>query len=676
MKSQPKPAGKPKPPQHTQYGVIQHGLVRYRFSEKGEPIPVPLANFTAKIVGDVSHDDGAETKRSLEIEAIHQRREVRFEVEESKFQGMRWVIEHLGPTAVVYVGTRDHARAAIQLLSDNISSRTVFAHLGWREIMGEQCYLHAGGAIGPAGPVPGAEVDLPDVLALYSLPGPPEGKELAESIDASLKVLDVLPKEITIPVFAAIWRAAAGPCDFAIHLAGQTGAGKSELAALVQQHHGAGMDARHLPGSWSSTANALEALAFAAKDAVLVVDDFAPEGTRSDIERLHMEAARILRAQGNRSGRHRLRQDASLNPAKYPRGLILSTGEDIPRAHSIRARTLLLEVPPGAMDWNLLTRCQNSAAEGVYARAFAGYVRWLAEHHSELQDRRNRWLSASKGEHLAPGTTHRRTTMIEAELTFGFDLFLAFAVEAGSMTEEVADRWMDEAIGALRRASGSQATHLSAVDPVRRFLDLLRSAIASGGAHLVSSEGEVPKDPNTWGWRKLGTSTQWQAQGQQIGWLLASDAYLDPDATFRAAQQMATSDGITTTPKTLWKRLRERGILASSYTNRRRNTTRRTLQGSRRNVLHLKQDTLMPGESTQSTQSAQDPGNPGGVGRFLWDGSGPDPQESTHENGPADVGATGICGPGGSIGSIGSIPGGRERILSSAACQSDEELLL
>ena len=59
---------------------------------------------------------------------------------------------------------------------------------------------------------------------------------------------------------------------------GATGVFKTELSALAVQHYGAGLDARHLPGSWRSTANATEALAFAAKDALLVVDDFAPAG--------------------------------------------------------------------------------------------------------------------------------------------------------------------------------------------------------------------------------------------------------------------------------------------------------------------------------------------------------------------------------------------------------------
>ncbi|MGH2688806.1 MAG: hypothetical protein ACRDKW_08370, partial [Actinomycetota bacterium] len=131
------------------------------------------------------------------------------------------------------------------------------------------------------------------------------------------------------------------------------------------------MDARNLPGSWSSTANALEGLAFAAKDALLVVDDFAPSGSVTDTERAHREADRILRAQGSRSGRLRMRADGSLRTARPPRGLILSTGEDVPRGQSLRARMLVLELERGDVDWDALTRCQRAAADGALARSLS-----------------------------------------------------------------------------------------------------------------------------------------------------------------------------------------------------------------------------------------------------------------------------------------------------------------
>src|SRR5262249_44034411 len=153
----------------------------------------------------------------------------------------------------------------------------------------------------------------------------------------SLALLDLAPDRITVPLLGAAYRAALGPCDCAEHLSGPTGVGKTELVALAQQHYGASMDARHLPGSWASTGNALEGLAFAAADALLSVDDFAPGGTSADVARMRREADRLLRAQGNRAGRQRMRADGTLRPAKPPRGLILSTGEDVPRGQSLRA---------------------------------------------------------------------------------------------------------------------------------------------------------------------------------------------------------------------------------------------------------------------------------------------------------------------------------------------------
>jgi hypothetical protein len=73
---------------------------------------------------------------------------------------------------------------------------------------------------------------------------------------------------------------AFGEVDFSLFFTGRSGTFKTALPALCQQHFGAEMDARRLPGNFASTANALEELAFLAKDALLVVDDFVPTGGR------------------------------------------------------------------------------------------------------------------------------------------------------------------------------------------------------------------------------------------------------------------------------------------------------------------------------------------------------------------------------------------------------------
>src|SRR5262249_20427275 len=159
-----------------------------------------------------------------------------------------------GTRAVVLAGasTADHVRVALQLLSGEVPRRTIFSHTGWREINGSWLYLNGGQAVGTVGTVAGIEVALPDALANSVLPEPPEGEELATAVRVSLALLDLAHDRITVPLLGAAYRAALGPCDCALHLSGPTGAGKTELAALAQQHYGAAMDARHLPGTWAS----------------------------------------------------------------------------------------------------------------------------------------------------------------------------------------------------------------------------------------------------------------------------------------------------------------------------------------------------------------------------------------------------------------------------------------
>src|SRR5262249_4664650 len=180
-------------------------------------------------------------------------------VSAERFASMNWTTEVLGHHAILAPGqsTKDHARVAIQLFSQEAAERRGYTHLGWRKIDDRWCYLHAGGGVGAEGSLPGVEVALPAGLDRYLLPDPPQGQPLKDAIRASLRVLQVGPKRVTFPNYTALWRAVLGETDFSIHNVGHTGAGKSELAALIQQHHGPTLAARHLPASWSSTANRL-----------------------------------------------------------------------------------------------------------------------------------------------------------------------------------------------------------------------------------------------------------------------------------------------------------------------------------------------------------------------------------------------------------------------------------
>ena len=611
------------------YRIAGDCIVRNALTRDG-PVEVPLCNFVARITEVVTHDDGAEQTSHFTLAGtLASGRELApVQVAAAEFVSLGWVTTAWHGEAVVYAGqgNRDHLRTAIELLSRDRVRRTVYTHTGWRRIGEAWYYLHAGGAIGPPsvdvvdGPI---SVETPAALSKFSLPTPPTGEALATAIRASLALLDGLTHDhLIFPLLGATYRAALGEApggiDLSLFLAGQHGVFKSSLAALAQQHYGAGLHGEDLPGSWLSTGNALEGLAFAAKDSLLTIDDWAPQGAVADVQRLRRDADRVFRAQGNRAGRLRMRADGSLRTPKPPRGLILSTGEDIPPGQSLRGRLLILEVSKGDVQVDRLTLHQQAGAAGLFAQAMAGFLAWIAPQYDEL-------CGQLPGERVSlrdkaqTGSGSPRTPGIAADLAIGLNLFFDFAVAAGVITNEQRAALAQRGWQALLVAADLQADHVQAAEPTALFLRLLVAALASGRAHVAGPDGLEPKTPAGWGWRGQeypcrgesgfpATEISWQAQGRRIGWIDGEDLYLEPEASHAAAQEMAGAQGdsLPISARTLHRRLKERGLLASWDAGRQRNTVRRTLEGARhREVLHLRQEALSSciGPSTPSTDS-------------------------------------------------------------------------
>ena len=382
--------------------------------------------------------------------------------------------------------------------------------------------------------------------------------------------------------------------DFSVFVYGATGRFKTALASLLQQHFGADFAAHRLPGSWASTANFNARLAFIAKDAVLVIDDFRPGA--AERRRLEGEADRLLRAAANGAGRGRLKSDNSLRPAHPPRALILSTGEGKPSGESLIARMFLVEVAPGDIDPKWLSACQRDAAGGLYAEATAAYIAWLAPRLDQVRAEMSAAHSKYR-EQAAHAGLHRRTPGIVADLFIGWERFLDFAHEAEALTRSEAEVYRARVWSALIEVARRQSEHQREANPVDRFLGLLRSAISTGHAHLATRDGGVPDNPGCRGWRTQRTRnhrrTEWLPQGARVGWLDGQDLFLDIDSAYRAAQAMAADgDGIAVGVQTLVKRLHESGRLKSIDERREKLKVRRMIDGSRLEILHLPADVL------------------------------------------------------------------------------------
>jgi hypothetical protein len=255
------------------------------------------------------------------------------------------------------------------------------------------------------------------------------------------------------------------------------------------------------------------------KDSLFVIDDFVPQGSQADIQRMHRDADRIFRGQGNDAGRGRMGRDTSLRNPTPPRGFTLSTGEEVPRCESLKSRVWLLDFASGDVDVKKLTSCQHDADSGLYAQVMAGYLRWLAPQFEKQQRLLIGRVPQVRKEAMQEGH-HRRTPSTIANLEHVLFVFLQFALRSQAITWVEFKDISRKAWLALEQTAAAQTREQAAEEPARRFLNLIAAALTRGDAHLGSAVmGSSPKD----------------AKGKLIGWTAERDGeeffLLEPEAS-------------------------------------------------------------------------------------------------------------------------------------------------
>jgi hypothetical protein len=266
------------------------------------PIPVMLATFTAEITDEVVLDDGAERTLTWRVSVTARDGRAGEVVITPDHLGrpQMWAAKAVGTSALVMPGPAiaDHLRVAVQSGSQDVTRQVVYTHTGWRRLEGRWTYLTASGALGADGLDTSVTVDL-GPLAGYELPALPALPALREAIRASLAVLTLAADPVMVPMLATVYRAPLPIApDCSVWMFGSSGTFKTAITALAQQHFGAGMDAQHLPGNWTSTANSLEMQAYLLAHALYVVDDFSPDASKTDAQRRGTAANRLLRGTG------------------------------------------------------------------------------------------------------------------------------------------------------------------------------------------------------------------------------------------------------------------------------------------------------------------------------------------------------------------------------------------
>ncbi|MFM8330608.1 MAG: hypothetical protein ACKN9T_02870, partial [Candidatus Methylumidiphilus sp.] len=576
----------------------------------------PLCNFVASIREEVIHDNGAEAETLFLIEGcLSDGTYLKpIEVSSSKFSGLTWVYEW-GSSPLVHAGSsiKDHLRTAIQGLIPCDKRRTVYGHTGWRKIGGEWLFLHGGGGIGAAGGRDDLEVRAGEGnMRRYGF-DTAGGGDLRADIGASLRLLGISASNEALGavLLAGVYRAPLGeaaPIDHGVFLAGQTGSRKSEAAGVALAHFGRGFNARNFPANWDDTESDLEAKGHAAKDCLFIVDDFKPRGAAADVHKLHVKADRLFRSVGNQSGRGRRTSDMKQRAAFHPRGLVLATGEDIPRGASLRARLALVELSMADVDNAVLGELQEAARSGALERSMGGFLRWLAQDMDAWKTKLPESLRGLRDEAIQEGfaKAHPRAADVYASLLVGMTLFLTYAEEAGAIDAAQSADTFKACQAALKDMIAAQGDLQADQDEVLQFLGFLKSSLNAGMCHFADAlkQGPPAEHPSFWGWRVIPghgdqPPTIDKPLGELVGWVDPVRVYLDRNAAFAAVQELAKATGehVAITPRSLWARMAERGLLldVQKEGGKLRLSPKRTIAGVSRRVYVMKRETIEDG---------------------------------------------------------------------------------
>jgi hypothetical protein len=525
-----------------------------------------LASFSAAIVADVHELDApdAAPRRAFDLSVMLPGDTAPRRVEgvpADEFRGMQWPESRVGARAVVHdTGRRDDLRVAVQSMSSPLAVYR-YRFTGWTMHQGRPVYLHAGGAIGEEGPVAGIRAEATAPANRFDLGA--EGVTPARGVAAVLELLSVTPADVIVPMVCAAFRAVMGASRLTVHLSGRTSTGKSLLAGLVQSLFGRTFHGEALPASWAdgSTANGIARVLSRVGDAVVVVDDLRFGGGMGDV-RVSELFDRVTRAQFNGAAPVKLTRDGGQRVDPPSRCVVLSTGETPPRQHSTRNRVVCLELNerPAPELGPLVQR----AAAGELAAGMATFVQWYASRYAGNLPRLPA-LERAAAARWCLGVTDRAAGLFGA-LALGAEVLFAWLAESGVAAAVVAEHEA-RARAALADVARVHGEGVEAENPARRFVPLLRDALAAGEAHIKAlvpgGRTDAPADAELWGWRTDGPDGPRQ-QGKAVGWTKGAEVYINPGVALDVVKTRAqrSGDPFPVSPAALARDLHAAGLLA------------------------------------------------------------------------------------------------------------------
>lgn len=523
------------------------------FDKKGNPFEV--SNFVARPTLEVIRDDGQEEKRTYRIEGVlnggmplHP-----VDITSKDFLSMNWVMDNWGIQTSIKPGQgkKDICRDAIQNMGLSIDKHHIFTHIGWRKLKsGKWIYLHAGGCIG----ADHISIEVEKELDRYVLPN--EIRDPIKAAKASLHLLKVAPRHITIPLLAIVYlsplveafRHAGIEPNFVVWLHGTTGSRKTTLGQLFLSHFGKFVS-KNPPASFKDTANAIERKAFSTKDTLILIDDFHPEASSYESRKMAQIAQRVLRMYGDRIGRGRLTSAVEFQKTFAPRGMAVVTGEDVPKGESSVARFIEAELQKDEVNLEELTKMQKFSP--YLAEAMLGYIEWLGPQMDDLPLLLEEHFH-QKRDIFQKNAAHGRLGESAAWLMVAYKMMLSYMESIEAVKEKTAELLLNEAEKTLTQTIQKQNSLVTQEKPEEIFVKALSELFATNKVRLTPlDKGFENEDPLV------------STYGERIGWFDESFYYLLPHATYNAVSKFLSKRGesFPVSERTLWKHLEKANMI-------------------------------------------------------------------------------------------------------------------
>jgi hypothetical protein len=433
------------------------------------------------------------------------------QVEARAFGKLDWIPDNWGMRPIITLPPGKSyvlARAIQEVSMDTVQRERLYTFTGWHDCDGKRGFLTASGWLGEGGLNDQVRVDLgSNNLRHYALPN--EEVEPEEAIRATLEFLQLGPRKVAAPLWAAMYAApltSLRPLNAVLSVYGTTQSGKSTLAHLALTHFGSGfIQGRdyHAPIDWTSTMTAIEAAMFLAKDVPLVIDDFAPQfSSLAEARSMHKKAHHVVRSVGNRSARGRSRADLSQQNTRFPRGLVIMTAENPLIGQSIVGRMLYVGVEPGdilptagsTVD-DKLTVLQNKAQQGLLAQAMKLYLQYLARNWEGVTKEYSVRVDKAAQAARQAGNLQNRLPDAYGVLSAAQEMAIRCFEDMQLITWKDADDMIRENNQALLSLIQNQAEQVAAESPVRKFFTAISNLLVEDKVYLAPRTQEEEYQP-------------------------------------------------------------------------------------------------------------------------------------------------------------------------------------